>query len=87
MKTSPLFLRNGVPEKIVIFMYTNHKEVNYSGIARGIGCTYSATCKNLRLMEELGIIELSELDNKSKQIKLTEKGQKIVEFLKEFDKI
>jgi predicted transcriptional regulator len=38
-------------------------------------------------MEELGIIELSELDNKSKQIKLTEKGQKIVEFLKEFDKI
>jgi len=89
MKPSVLFLRNGVPEKIIIFISTNNhnKETNYSKIARGICATYSATCKNMKILQDMGILEMFETERKNKQFKLTVKGEKIFKCIKEFDNI
>lgn len=87
MKASILFLRNGVPEKIVTFMSTNHQDTNYSKIARNIDCTYSATCKNLKMLEQIGVVEVININRANKKLKLTTKGEKIVECIKEFENI
>jgi DNA-binding MarR family transcriptional regulator len=88
LKPSILFLRNGVPEKIVIFMFTHHDdETNYSKIARSIGSTYTATYKNLKMLEEMGIVNVIDLNKRNKQLKLTLKGERIVKCIRDFNNL
>jgi predicted transcriptional regulator len=88
MKTSLLFLRNGVPEKIVMYMYTHNHNSDYtcSKMARCISCTFAATKKNLKMLEELGIVS-SNVDKNSKIFKLTVRGEKVVSLIRDFDNI
>lgn len=81
-KVGDLFLRNTVSERILLFVYRkNGEQMNFAKLSRQINATYASTCVNLKLMIEKGVIETKEIDGRSKDIQLTDRGKKIADLI------
>ncbi len=79
-----LFLRQGVPEKIICFIKSHHGEINISKLSRKIDSAYISTRINIKLLEEMSVVEIVVINGRNKLITLTNKGKEIAKCLNEF---
>ncbi|MEM5821138.1 MAG: winged helix DNA-binding protein [Candidatus Aenigmatarchaeota archaeon] len=76
------FLFKEKPFKLLLSL-ADLKEKNITQIYRKTQTTYSHTLNMLKLLYEMDIIEF-EKHGRNKVIRLTKKGEKLIEFIKDF---
>ncbi|MEM5828048.1 MAG: winged helix-turn-helix domain-containing protein [Candidatus Aenigmatarchaeota archaeon] len=76
------FLFKEKPFKLLLVL-SDLKEKNITQIYRKTQTTYSHTLNMLKMLYEMDIIEF-EKTGRSKVIRLTKKGEKLIEFIKDF---
>jgi len=70
------------PMRIILYIYHHKLPTNYAcKISREIESTYSHVVKIVTKLEEIGLIKKTPLDNRTNNLKLTDKGKIIAKNL------